>query len=101
MNAARPLVVRRSAAARRDLLDIWLYIAEHDPAAADRLLTEIGAIFSHLAYYPRIGRERTEIEPGIRSLAVRSWVVLYRYADDVVDIVRVVHGARDFDDIDV
>lgn len=31
-------LVRRTAAARRDYLDIFLYVAERDEAAADRLL---------------------------------------------------------------
>ena len=34
-------VIRRTAQAEEDLVDIWLYIAQDNPGAADRLLDEI------------------------------------------------------------
>jgi len=34
-------VIRRTAQAEEDLIDIWLYIAQDNPGAADRLLDEI------------------------------------------------------------
>jgi toxin ParE1/3/4 len=50
--------------------------------------------------HPQIGRERAELMPGIRSFAVLSWVIFYRIEGDAVEIARVVHGARDLDDLD-
>jgi toxin ParE1/3/4 len=34
-------VIRRTAQAEEDLIDLWLYIAQDNPGAADRLLEEI------------------------------------------------------------
>ena len=100
MRSERALAVCRSPRARDDLLDIWLYIAERDPSAADRVLSEIEKVCGLLATHPLIGRERPEILPGIRSLAVMSWIVFYQASDDSVEIARVLHGARDIDELD-
>ena len=97
MSPEAPLAIRRSPRARADLLDIWLYIAERSPAAADRVLDEIERVFEVIAVHPLIGRERAEIVPGIRSFVAMSWVVFYRPHAQHVEIVRVVHGARDLD----
>ncbi|MBV9734443.1 MAG: type II toxin-antitoxin system RelE/ParE family toxin, partial [Acidisphaera sp.] len=35
--------LRKTAQARRDLLDIWLHIALDDPAAADRVFDRLEA----------------------------------------------------------
>lgn len=72
MSADAPLAIRRSPRARSDLLDIWLYIAERSPAAADRVLDEIERVFGVIAVHPLIGRERAEIVPGIRSFVAMS-----------------------------
>jgi toxin ParE1/3/4 len=97
MSADAPLAIRRSPRARADLLDIWLYIAERNQAAADRVLDEIERVCGVIAAHPLIGRERPEIAPEIRSFAAMSWVVFYRAFPKQIDIVRVVHGARDLE----
>jgi len=100
MNSDRALAIRRSQKARSDLTEIWLYIAERNPAAADRVLDEIERVYRLLATRPRIGRERPEIKAGIRSLGVMSWIIFYRIEEEFIEIVRVLHGARDLDEIE-
>ncbi len=54
--------------ARRNLNDIGEYIAQDDPAAAERTVRRIVEQVSGLAYYPRIGRPgRVE---GTRELVI-------------------------------
>jgi len=48
-----------------------------------------------------MGRERPELSPGIRSFVVMSWVVFYRPQSDAMEIIRVLHGARDLDAIEL
>ena len=43
-------VIRRTAQAEEDLIDIWLYIAQDNPGAADRLLDEIEEKFFLLIF---------------------------------------------------
>ena len=78
MSPPRPLAIRRSPRARADILEIWSYIAERNPAAADRVLDAIERICGVIAAHPLIGRERPELVPGMRSFVVMSWVVFYR-----------------------
>ncbi|HEY7302117.1 MAG TPA: type II toxin-antitoxin system RelE/ParE family toxin [Xanthobacteraceae bacterium] len=94
------LGIRRSQKARADLGDIWLYIAERDVSAADRVLDEIERIISLIATQPRMGRKRPEIGVNIHSFRAMSWIVFYRIEEGFIDVVRVLHGARDLDEQD-
>ncbi len=91
--------VWRHPKADDDLLEIWLFIARDSVSAADRLLNTIEEKCSMLADHSAIGPARDDIGPGIRILSAGSYLVLYRLRKDRVDIVRVVHGARDLRDI--
>jgi toxin ParE1/3/4 len=76
--------------------EIWDWIAEEDVAAADHMVERIARATDRLASFPESGAPRPELGPGARSLLVGKYVVLYRVGADSVDIVRVVHGAREF-----
>ncbi len=87
-------MAKRTAQAEDDLLDIWLYIAQDKPNAADQFLDELEAKFLLLAEQPQLGPARPDIAPGLRYFPVRSYLILYREITEGVEIVRVVHGAR-------
>lgn len=91
--------VWRHPKADDDLLDIWLFIARDDVAAADRLLKAIEEKCALLAEHPEIGPAQPDIGDDVRVLVVRSYLVLYRLAAGRVEIVRVVHGARKLGDV--
>ena len=80
--------------AEADLLEIWLYVAQDSPRAADRLLDRIETQCRLLADNPRLGRARPEIAPDARAWKVGRYLVLYREQGDGIEVVRVVHGAR-------
>jgi toxin ParE1/3/4 len=42
-------VIKRTAQAEEDLIDIWIYIAQDNPQTADRLLEEFDSKFFLLA----------------------------------------------------
>jgi len=63
-----PYVV--SPLAKADLDAIWDYVAEHNPAAADRLLTTFHEKFLLLTRHPLLGQLRDELRPGF---AASSW----------------------------
>ena len=87
--------VRRTRQADADLVDIWLSIASDDPAAADRMLERLEQRCMALARHPRLGRGRPDIGAGARCLVERPYLILYRIVGRDVEIVRVVHGARE------
>jgi toxin ParE1/3/4 len=86
---------RVSDAAVADLEEIWLFIAQDNPEVADRFVRTIVARFAKLAAMPYLGRQRAELSTGLRSFPVGSYVVFYRPMDNGVEVVRVLHGARD------
>jgi toxin ParE1/3/4 len=84
----------RSPAAEIDLIEIWLNIANDSPLAADRFLNTIGERILQLPTFPESGPRRPDIGDEVRALT-GNYLVLYRLAEQYIEIVRVVHGARD------
>lgn len=89
-----PNVTRRPEA-RADLAEIWDYIAQDDPKRATMFLREIESLFETLATHPTMGRERPELADDLRSFPIGRYVIYYQPWPDGVDIVRVLHAARD------
>ena len=88
--------VRISAAAATDLDEIWFHIAADSAANADQFLDRlVTSITGMLAVVPLAGRARDEFEAGLRSFPFESYIVFYRVPKDTVEIVRIIHGARD------
>ena len=85
-----------SEIAQRDLDDIWLHIASDSPLNADRFIDRlVDVVTDTLGTAPLAGREREEFAEGLRSFPFEKYVVFYRVASSNVEIVRIVHGARD------
>ncbi|MGE5608385.1 MAG: type II toxin-antitoxin system RelE/ParE family toxin [Bacillota bacterium] len=89
--------VIRSPRASLDLSEITDFIARDNVDAALRFLDEIDNILKKLADFPGLGRSRDELGPGLRSFPAGNYVLFYRVTADVVDLVRVLHGARDLE----
>jgi toxin ParE1/3/4 len=87
------LTVSRDA--RKDLSDIFIYIARDNVAAARRILSLFHHRFRTIAAQPGIGRRRDELKAGYQSHASGNYVIYYRFANGIVRILRVLHGARD------
>jgi toxin ParE1/3/4 len=88
------LIAKRTAQAEQDLIEIWLYIAQDNPDAADRMLDELESKFQLLSEQPYLGPARPDIAQEMRFFPVGSYLILYREVTGGVEIVRVVHGAR-------
>lgn len=89
----RPVVL--SWHARADLREIAAFIAADDPARAARFVTELRARCQSLSHHPMQDRPAPEIDPELRILVFRAYLILHRVHDDTVRIDRVVHAARD------
>jgi toxin ParE1/3/4 len=89
------LSIRRSPRARRDLVEIWNYIADDNETAADQTLWRIDSVLRMLADNPQSGRHRPELHPEIRSFPMGNYVVFYRALADAIDVVRVLNRYRD------
>ena len=91
-----PRVTRRPLAAA-DIFEIWDYIADDSLVAADRWVDRLDEQFGLLATQPLMGSARDELAPGVRSFPFGRYVIFYAPLDDGIDVVRVLHGARDID----
>lgn len=89
--------LRISAPACEDLIEIYQHIAVENPSSAEKLLQSFQEKFELLTKFPGIGRERNELIIGLRSLPVGKYLILYQPSDEVLEIVRVRHGATDLD----
>lgn len=87
--------VRRSPRAVDDLDEIWRFVAADNLQAADRLIDRLIAAGEPLAEFPHLGRDRTGLAPGLRSLPVGNYVLFYRPDGHGAVIVRILHGRRD------
>jgi len=87
---------RVSDVTRSDLEAIWLFIAQDNPEAADRFIRAVVSRFPMLASMPKAGRQREELSARLRSFPVGNYVIFYRPMENGIEIVRVLHGARDF-----
>jgi toxin ParE1/3/4 len=98
----RPFVQRLAEA---DLAEQAGFIAGDSIDAALRFLEAAEAAFARLASFPEIGRRRKFHHPDLAG--VRSWpvpgfekhLIFYRPAERGVEILRVLHSARDLDRI--
>jgi|SRR5580658_4282345 plasmid stabilization system protein ParE len=85
--------------AEGDLLDLWSFIARDSPEVADRVEAAIFRACDLLADSPFAGSTRKDLTP----LPLRFWVVqpyskyliVYDPAKKPLQVIRILHGARD------
>ena len=76
-----------------DLDDIWEAIARDDVEAAGQVLSSLRQRFPRLADFPGLGRA-SSYGQALRRFAVPPYIIFYRPAEDGIEVVRVLHGAR-------
>ncbi|MGH7813696.1 MAG: type II toxin-antitoxin system RelE/ParE family toxin [Candidatus Binataceae bacterium] len=77
-----------------DLESVRRYIAQNDPSAASAMARRIRRAVRMLSDYPAAGRPGRV--PGTRELVVAgtAYTLPYRARAGVIEILRVLHGAR-------
>lgn len=83
--------------ARSDLLDIALRIAERSPVAAHRYVDRIEARAIRIGELPHAGSPRPQWGEGMRVVIFEKYLIIHRVRNDAVQILRILHGARDID----
>jgi toxin ParE1/3/4 len=86
--------VTRTSRAEEDLIEIWLYVAQDNPAAADQLLDRIDARLQQLSSMPLSGPSRDDLLPGVRHLVIGNFLAFYRVEETGVAVTRVMYGGR-------
>lgn len=90
-----PFTLTPSAA--RDLDEILEYVLEHGGANPALHVHEcLHEGFSKVGIEPGIGHVRDDLaDESLRVWAVFSYLIIYRPETKPVEIIRVIHGARD------
>ena len=91
--------LRISPRARADLIEIWSYIADDSVANADAFIDRLYETLQVLGRQPGSGRRREELAPGMQSFPFGRYIIFYRALTEAIQIVRVLHGARDIESI--
>ncbi|MCX7044536.1 MAG: type II toxin-antitoxin system RelE/ParE family toxin [Candidatus Sumerlaeota bacterium] len=86
--------IHLSPLARLDIQEIGYYIALDNFLVGLGFIDRLFQTFELLAEQPKMGRARGEF-PGLRSLALKPYIIFYRIREGGIEIIRVVHGSRD------
>jgi len=89
--------VRLTPEAEADLEGIGDKIAERNAARAVTYVRELQERCLRIAEFPHAGPPRPQRGEGIRIAIHGKYVIVYRVRDETVQVLRVVHGARDLD----
>lgn len=83
-------------AANTDLADIQQYLLDYAPAAESTVVVALFRAFERIGTYPAIGHRRDELAGlQFRFFLVYSYLVVYLAETSPVEIVRIIHAARD------
>lgn len=85
--------------ADEDINEILAYIASDNYNAALSVYDRLIDVFEMLSDNSIAGRERPELKEDIRSFPQGNYLIFYRPWAGKIAIVRVIHGARDLDEI--
>ena len=88
--------LRWTMVAADDLEGIAEYLYEKSPQNAAQLIRKIYEAPSNLRSYPNLGRSGKKGGTRELALAPLPYVVVYQIVDDVVYILRILHGAQDW-----
>ena len=93
--------IKLSAQAKRDIQEIEAYITNelHNSQAAKATVSRITKRIGSLAELPEIGAPLSSkiiFKTDLRFLVCGNYVAFYQYKNDLVYVVRVLYGGRDF-----
>lgn len=69
------------------------------PATADRIVDELIDCCDRLAELSsvsRLGTSLPQLGDGVRAYSHKRWVILFRYVDDGVVVLRIADGSQDY-----
>lgn len=87
-------------AAKADLIEIAIYIAQDNPDRALSFVDELEARCFKLGQHPGLGTRRPDLAEGLRVLPHGRYLIFYREQADMLRVERVMHSARDIGEPD-
>ena len=96
------LPVTRTAEAKEDIIELFRYFEEQSESLGERFLECLYETYEMIAHMPELGELYHFREPAMQDARVRSvkkfsnYLIFYRIESDRIEILRVLHGARDY-----
>lgn len=93
--------VRLSERCETDLQAIWNHIGieKDQPRQAAAQIDTIHHKLDLLATQPDLGERRDDLRTNLRSSTAGSYVVFYFPLSDGIEVVAIIHGARDIESL--
>lgn len=89
------IIIVITETAYTDLEDIENYISQDSPAIARRFIMRIFDKIDQLYEYPYSGKPVSEFnDPSIKELLLNKYRIIYQVNDNIINVLRVIHGAR-------
>jgi toxin ParE1/3/4 len=91
----------KTSRALEDLFQAAIHIARDSPVAAARFLDKAEEAFDDLLRMPEMGVSVSSSIPSLADLrrwsvpGFKKYLIFYRPMEDGIEVVRVLHGARD------
>jgi toxin ParE1/3/4 len=86
---------RLSERAADDLTEIYDYIANSNPDAAQRVIAGIDAKIRSIATLGLTGSPRDDMRSDLRAIVFRNYLIYFRVTPSHLLIVRILHGRQD------
>jgi toxin ParE1/3/4 len=91
--------IERTSRSRTDAVEIWSYVGEDNPDAADDLIDQIQCRLDSLSRMPLSAEAVPYIDANVRRSTVGNYVIYYRPLNDGIQVLRILHGARQPEDL--
>jgi addiction module RelE/StbE family toxin len=93
--------IRWSNVAQADLDNIYAYIARDVPYYAAMFIDRLIHATDRLVDNPHVGRKVPECgyREDIRELILQRYRIIYLISDDTIQILTIIHGSRDFENL--
>jgi toxin ParE1/3/4 len=85
--------------AEEDLEEVIAYYSGHNVTSAIKLVLELKKHFLLLAENPKMGRLHQKYVLEMRSFHYKRYIIFYFPTENGIEIYRVIHDARDIDDL--
>ncbi len=87
--------VQYQAAAKADLIEAWLQVADDSVESADETISRLQEICELIADQPAMGLDRPDIADGVQSFPVDHYIIFYEQHEQGISVLRVWHAAQD------
>ena len=96
------LPVMRTSVAREDIIELLRYFDAQDSNLSEKFLEYLHETYDMIAHMPELGELYHFRNPAMKDARVRpikkfsNYLIFYRIEADRIEILRVLHGARDY-----